>query len=98
MRQQRCTTKSVSKCHKVIFFSFSGSSCNKPEHESKKHVCLTFSIVHHIYNKRIPTLYPMTTSENTKCHGHSVHPKKKSLVCVSLQVFVAMAWGIHPEL
>jgi hypothetical protein len=23
---------------------------------------------------------------------------KRSLVCVSLQVFVAMAWGNHPEL
>jgi hypothetical protein len=27
-----------------------------------------------------------------------VHPTKRSLVCVSLQVFVAMAWEIHPEL
>lgn len=47
-------------------FSFSGSSCNKLEHDSKKHVCLTFSIVHHIHNKRKPTLYLMTTNENTK--------------------------------
>jgi hypothetical protein len=89
MREQRCTTKLVSKHHKVIF-SFSGRSCNKLEHDSKKH--------HHVYNKRKPTLYPMTTNENTKCHGHFVHPAKRSLVCVSLQVFVAMAWGIHPEL
>jgi len=64
------------------FFSFSGSSCNKLEHDSKKHVCLTFSIVHHIYNKRKPTLYPMTTNENTKCHGQFCTPyKNKFRVC-----------------
>jgi hypothetical protein len=81
-----------------MIFSFAGSSCNELEHDSKKHVCLTFSIVHHISNKRKPTLYPMTPNEHTKCHGHSVHPTKRSLVCVSLQVFVARAWGNHPEL
>jgi hypothetical protein len=36
------------------FFHFQEALATNLEHDSKKHVCLTFSIVHHIYNKRKP--------------------------------------------
>jgi hypothetical protein len=92
MRQQRCTTKSVSKCHKMIF-SFSGSSCNKLEHDSKKHVCLTFSIVHHIYNQRKPNFVSDDYKWKHKMSWTFCTPYKKKLGVCELTGFCGNGLG-----